>query len=160
MEAIVEEELTGRKQNTTIEISLHKSKYKIELRAPSKKYKPGLPFTVLVSEMNFNFQSQLSKRFASSLQASVQRFDGTPVTGDSNEIRIQQKASYYTDVNTTETTHSLDKNGLLHYSVTVPHSNGFTLKFFYMDAVEQLDWISAVQSDVGVYVKATIKTEK
>lgn len=55
MEAIVEEELTGRKQNTTIEISLHKSKYKIELRAPSKKYKPGLPFTVLVSEMNFNF---------------------------------------------------------------------------------------------------------
>lgn len=49
IEAVVEEELTGRKQNTTMEIALHKSKYKIDFVKSSSSYKPGLPFTVTVS---------------------------------------------------------------------------------------------------------------
>lgn len=49
IEAVVEEELTGRKQNTTMEIALHKSKYKIDFVKSSSAYKPGLPFAVTVS---------------------------------------------------------------------------------------------------------------
>lgn len=139
MEAIVEEEWTGRKQNTTIDVFLHKSKYKILLSNAATNYKPGLPYSVLVS---------------------VQKFDGTPVTSGSNSIRIRLASSYYDDENATETIQTLDSNGLLHYEVTVPHANGFTLKFVYLDAEERLGWIPAVHSETRAYLKATLKTEK
>lgn len=58
IEAVVEEELTGRKQNTTMEIALHKSKYKIDFVKSSADYKPGLPFTVTVSSA-FSCQRRL-----------------------------------------------------------------------------------------------------
>lgn len=48
IEAVVEEELTGRKQNTTYEVTLHKSKYRIDMQKSSPHYKPGLPFVVTV----------------------------------------------------------------------------------------------------------------
>lgn len=58
IEAVVEEEHTGRKQNTTTEIALHKSKYKIDFLKSSSEYKPGLPFTVTVS---WNVHSRRSR---------------------------------------------------------------------------------------------------
>lgn len=139
MEAIVEEEWTGRKQNTTIDLFLHKSKYKIVLSNSAPNYKPGLPYSVMVS---------------------VQKFDGTPVTNGLNSIRVLVASSYYDDENATETVHDLDSNGLLNYNAIVPHSNGFTLKFIYLDAEERLGWIPAVQSDTHTYLKAILRTEK
>lgn len=139
MEAIVEEELTGRKQNTTVDIFLHKSKFKILLSNAAPNYKPGLPYTVSVS---------------------VQKFDNTPVTSGSNSIRVRLASSYYDDENATETVHTLDSNGLLNYDITVSHANGFTLKFVYLDAEERLGWIPAVQSETRTYLKSTLKTEK
>lgn len=38
----------GRKQNTTFDFYLHKSKYKIQLTNAAANYKPGLPYSVLV----------------------------------------------------------------------------------------------------------------
>lgn len=137
IEAIVEEELTGRKQNTTFDLFLHKSKYKIILTNAAANYKPGLPYTVLVS---------------------VQKFDGTPV--GANSIRVRLASSYYDDANATEAVHSLDANGQLYYDIAVPHSNGFTLVFVYYDAEERLGWIPAVRSDTRTYIKATLKTDK
>lgn len=139
MEAIVEEELTGRKQNTTVDLFLHKSKYKIVLSNASPNYKPGLPYNVLVS---------------------VQKFDGTPVTGGASTIRVRLASSYYDDENATETVHTLDSNGLLNYDIIVPHSNGFTLKFVYLDAEERLGWIPAVHSNVRAFLRARLITEK
>lgn len=139
MEAIVEEEFTGRKQNTTYDLFLHKSKYKIVLSNTTPNYKPGLPYAVLVS---------------------VQKFDGTPVTNGANTIRVRLATSYYDDENATESVHTLDQNGLLHYDIIVPHSNGFTIKFIYLDAEERLGWIRAVHSNTQAYLKATLKTEK
>lgn len=40
---------SGRKQNTTFDFYLHKSKYKIQLTNAASNYKPGLPYSVLVS---------------------------------------------------------------------------------------------------------------
>lgn len=91
---------------------------------------------------------------------SVQQFDGTPVTSGSSEIRILQSSSYYEDKNATETSYELDSNGVLRYSVVVNHSNGFTLKFIYLDAEERLGWISASQSSVGAFIKANLRTEQ
>lgn len=48
MEAVVEEELTGRKQSATFTITLHKYKYTIKNLNNQYSYKPGLPFEILV----------------------------------------------------------------------------------------------------------------
>lgn len=139
MEAIVEEEWTGRKQNTSVDLFLHRSKFKIVLSNAASYYKPQLSYRVLVS---------------------VQKFDGTPVTSGPNSIRVRVASSYYDDQNATETIHTLDSNGLLDYEVIVPHANGFTLKFLYLDAEERLGWISAVSSQSQAYLKAALITER
>lgn len=92
----------------------------------------------------------------------MQRFDGTPVINGPDEIVVRQASSYFDDDEnvTTETRHTIDAQGFLHYSLIVPHSKGFTLKFIYQDAEEKTSWISAVHSNGEVYLKATLKTEK
>lgn len=49
IEVTVQEALTGRRQNTSASIPLHKNKYKMELVNTSPYYKPGLKFTTYVS---------------------------------------------------------------------------------------------------------------
>lgn len=78
----------------------------------------------------------------------------------SDEILIRQASNYYDDENVTETRHSLNSQGILYYSLIVPHSKGFTLKFIYLDAEEKLGWIPAIHSHNQVYLKATLKTER
>jgi CD109 antigen len=49
IDVTVEEALTGRRQNTTFEVMLHKYKYKMELIKTSEYFKPGLKYTAFVS---------------------------------------------------------------------------------------------------------------
>jgi len=49
IDVTVEEALTGRRQNTTFEVMLHKYKYKLELIKTSDYFKPGLKYTAFVS---------------------------------------------------------------------------------------------------------------
>lgn len=131
-------------------------------------YKPNLPYTLVVRYFylffGLIFQSAKCLLFKIILcllsQASVQRFDGTPVVDGSDEILVRLSTNYYDDENVTETRHTIDSNGLLYYSLVVPHSRGFTLKFIYMDAEEKLGWIPAIHSHNHAYIKATLKTEK
>ena len=51
IEVAVEESLTGRRQNTSAQVMLHKYKYNMELIKTSEHYKPGLKYTAFVSEM-------------------------------------------------------------------------------------------------------------
>jgi CD109 antigen len=52
IEVTVQEALTGRRQNTSATIPLHKNKYKMELVNTSPYYKPGLKFATFVSFFN------------------------------------------------------------------------------------------------------------
>lgn len=45
----VEEALTGRRQNSSAQVMLHKHKYKLELVKTSEYFKPGLKYTAFVS---------------------------------------------------------------------------------------------------------------
>lgn len=83
-----------------------------------------------------------------------------PVQSGSNEIRVLQSSNYYDDKNASESIHELDSNGILRYSFVVGHSNGFTLKFVYMDAEEKLGWISADQSKSQAFIRAELRTLK
>lgn len=49
IDVTVEEALTGRRQNTSFEVMLHRYKYKMELIKTSEYYKPGLKYTAFVS---------------------------------------------------------------------------------------------------------------
>jgi CD109 antigen len=49
IDAAVEEALTGRRQNTTFEVMMHKYKYKMEFIKTSEYFKPGLKYTAFVS---------------------------------------------------------------------------------------------------------------
>lgn len=49
----VEEALTGRRQNNTAEMILHKYKYTMELVKTSEYFKPGLKYTAFVSYLLF-----------------------------------------------------------------------------------------------------------
>lgn len=94
------------------------------------------------------------------LQVSVQNFDGTPIRSEFNQIRVLESSSFYEDENTTESIRQLDSSGMLHFSLVVRHSNGFTLKFVYMDAEERLGWISAAQSKAHTFIRAELRTQK
>lgn len=48
IDVTVEESLTGRTQNTSMQITLHKHKYKMDLIKTSDYYKPGLKYTAYV----------------------------------------------------------------------------------------------------------------
>jgi hypothetical protein len=49
IDVTVEEALTGRRQNTSFEVMLHKYKYKMEVIKTSESFKPGLKYTAFVS---------------------------------------------------------------------------------------------------------------
>lgn len=49
IDAVVEEELTTRRQNTSVQVMLHKHKYTMELIKTSEYFKPGLKYTAFVS---------------------------------------------------------------------------------------------------------------
>lgn len=48
VDVIVEEALTGRKQNNSVQVHLHKYEYKMELIKTADYYKPGLKYTAYV----------------------------------------------------------------------------------------------------------------
>jgi len=51
IDVVVEEELTTRRQNASIQITLHKHKYTMELIRTSEYFKPGLKYTAFVSRI-------------------------------------------------------------------------------------------------------------
>lgn len=50
IDVAVEEALTGRRQNVSKQITLHKYKYTMELIKTSEYYKPGLKYTTFVRD--------------------------------------------------------------------------------------------------------------
>lgn len=98
IEAIVEETLTGRRQNGTGTVTLHKTKYKIIMTNDGDYYKPGLPFKTWVS---------------------VQHHDGTPVRDKTNKIAIDTVYEYQ-DANKTTKEYLMDDNGMVELDMVIP----------------------------------------
>lgn len=54
LDVTVEESLTGRRQNISTHITLHKNKYTMDLIKTSEYYKPGLKYTAFVCKFIYN----------------------------------------------------------------------------------------------------------
>lgn len=96
IEAIVEETLTGKKQNGTVTVSLHKTNYKIQMTNEEESYKPGLPFKTWVT---------------------VQHYDGTPVRDKLNKVLVETVFDYK---NSTSKEYILDDNGMIEIDTVIP----------------------------------------
>lgn len=58
IDVIIEEGLTGRRQNNSMEVHIHKYDYKMEIIKTADYYKPGLKYTAYVCYLR-SFQSRM-----------------------------------------------------------------------------------------------------
>lgn len=103
IEAIFEEELTGRRQNGSTQITIHKFKYDMELTKESNDYKPGLPFNVFVK---------------------VKYYDGSPLIDKVNPVKIFTSYTW-NDENATSTDYFLDEHGMANIKILIPVNTSY-----------------------------------
>lgn len=103
IEAIFEEELTGRRQNGSTQITIHKFKYNMELVKESENYKPGLPFNIFVK---------------------VKYYDGSPLVDKVNPVKLFTSYTWQDD-NGTSTDYYLDEHGMAAIKVIVPVNTSY-----------------------------------
>ncbi|EAT39604.1 AAEL008607-PA [Aedes aegypti] len=138
IEAVVEEELTGRKQNSSSKVKIYDRAYNMELVKSSEKFKPGLPFTAW-------------------LKATFQ--DGAPLQDDTNSVKVTQEFGW-PNQNTTEHTYKLDKNGMAKLIIdTETSSDSISFRAEYLGATFYLGSISQGWVKYSAYVRAKVLTE-
>jgi CD109 antigen len=103
IEAIFEEEFTGRRQNGSTQITLHKFKYNMELIKESERYKPGLPFNLFI-RVNYH--------------------DGSPLQDKVNPVKILSSYTF-NEENATSTDYFLDEHGMANVKVIVPVNSSY-----------------------------------
>ncbi|KMQ97464.1 cd109 antigen [Lasius niger] len=101
IDVVVEEALTTRRQNASIQVTLHKHKYTMELIKTSEYFKPGLKYTAFLKLTNH---------------------DGSPVQDTKNDVLIAYGYTYdrsaYLNV-----TRMLDQNGMVQLDLYPPKAN-------------------------------------
>lgn len=146
IEAVVEEALTGRKQNTTTSMTLHKNKYNLEFTTESQKYKPGLPVEATIK---------------------VAYHDGTPVTDKNNEVEIFETYRETYEYSATTMTPSaskkvkLDSNGMARITLNVPENTTIIdVRAQYLDVTGYLGYLQRSESKTSSYVTLAVNTIK
>ncbi|XP_012136997.1 thioester-containing protein 1 allele R1 isoform X2 [Megachile rotundata] len=143
IDVTVEESLTGRTQNTSTQIILHKHKYKMELIKTSEYYKPGLKYTAFIK---------------------LTYHDGTPVQDDKNPVLIMYGYTYnqsaYTNI-----TGMLDKNGMIQLDFYPPKSKDSSSFPLNIEAqyLNLREWFPSTNQAVSLsneYIQAILKTKK
>lgn len=135
VEAIVEEALTGRRQNASTKLVVHKHPYRLHLFKSSEYYKPGLDY---------------------SAQLHVSKHDGSPATG---AVTIRHGFSYDSD-KYTSSEYTLDSNGMIDLQFKTPASNHSVLgiEAQYQDLKEWFSAVTASSSLNGIFIQTTLLT--
>lgn len=146
IEAVVEEALTGRKQNTTTSMTLYKDKYTLEFTAASRKYKPGLPVEATIK---------------------VAYHDGSPVTDKNNEVEIfetyREAYEYSATTKNPSTARKvlLDSNGMARVTFHVPHNTSIIdVRAQYLEVTGYLGYLERSESKTSSYVTLAVNTVK
>ncbi|XP_035781235.1 CD109 antigen-like isoform X2 [Anopheles albimanus] len=135
-EAVVEEELTGRKQNATTKVMIYDRRYKMELVKSDDNYKPGLPYTAWLK---------------------VSHQDDSPVQDQTNPVEVQQSTYMGQPI---KTNYTLDGNGMAKLVIDTDVNGSFiNLQAYYLGQEFYLNGISKADSDVDSYIRARVVTE-
>lgn len=152
IEAVVEEALTGRKQNSSGKVTLHKNKYNVEIKGENT-YKPGLPYAAY---------------------ASVTYHDGSPVRDKTKKVfvNIESQEDYYywrnpESENKEETKFTedreleLDDNGQAKIKFSPPEGNfsRFRIQAKYQDVSYDYFYIRKDDSKVEEYIQVRVVTD-
>ncbi|XP_063696587.1 CD109 antigen-like isoform X3 [Culicoides brevitarsis] len=138
IEAIVEEELTGRRQNGTGKATLHKSRHKIDFVKDTDEYRPGLPFTTYV-KVNFH--------------------DGAPVQDTSNPVNVSIQY-FWRDNSSQEKLVTLDGNGMARIDLVVPKdADTLSVSATYLGVTSYMGYVKQAKSESGSYLSAKLLTE-
>lgn len=143
IDVAVEESLTGRRQNTSMQLTLHKHKYTMDLIKTSEYYKPGLKYTAFIK---------------------LTYHDGTPVRDNKNPVTIMYGYTYsqsaYTNI-----TRILDDNGMVQLDFYPPKSSDnisfpLNIEAQYLNLHEWFPSTNQAMSRNNEYIQATLKTDK
>ncbi|XP_011255612.1 CD109 antigen isoform X2 [Camponotus floridanus] len=143
IDVVVEEALTTRRQNTSIQITLHKHKYTMELIKTSEYFKPGLKYTAFLKLTNH---------------------DGSPVQDTKNDVLIAYGYSYdrsdYFNI-----TKMLDQNGMIQLDLYPPKQKDnisfpLNIEAQYLNLHEWFPTTNSATSLSNEYIQAVLKTEK
>ncbi|CAL1684749.1 unnamed protein product [Lasius platythorax] len=143
IDVVVEEALTTRRQNASIQVTLHKHKYTMELIKTSEYFKPGLKYTAFLKLTNH---------------------DGSPVQDTKNDVLIAYGYTYdrsaYLNV-----TRMLDQNGMVQLDLYPPKANDnisfpLNIEAQYLNLHEWFPATNQATSLSNEYIQAVLKTEK
>ncbi|XP_055599446.1 thioester-containing protein 1 allele R1-like isoform X28 [Uranotaenia lowii] len=138
VEAVVEEELTGRKQNATTKIKIYDRRYKFDLIKSAENFKPGLPYTAW-------------------LKGSFQ--DGAPIQDATNQVIVTQEAGWPRR-NVSRDSYTLDKNGMAKLKInTDGETDSIDLKAEYLGSEFYLGSISKGWINTKAYLRAKVLTD-
>ncbi|XP_012262615.2 CD109 antigen-like isoform X2 [Athalia rosae] len=143
LEVTVEEALTGRRQNTSVQMTLHKHKYTMELIKTAESYKPGLKYTAFLK---------------------LAYHDGSPVQDQINPVNIAYGFTY-DQANYTNITRKLDEHGMIQLDFYPPLNDEESVAPLNIEAqyLNLHEWFLATHRAVspsGTYIQAILKTEK
>ncbi|KAG7209379.1 hypothetical protein KM043_015478 [Ampulex compressa] len=143
IDVAVEESLTGRRQNTSMQLTLHKHKYTMELIKTSEYYKPGLKYTAFIK---------------------LAYHDGSPVRDTKNPVLIAYGYTYnqsaYSNI-----TRMLDEHGMVQLDFYPPTSKDnisfpLNIEAQYLNLHEWFPSTNQAMSLNNEYIQAILKTEK
>ncbi|XP_055853354.1 thioester-containing protein 1 allele R1 [Episyrphus balteatus] len=142
LEAVVEEETSGAKQNTTTVVNLFRDRYSIETIRIPKYYIPGVPFEVMVK---------------------IVRNDGSQLKDFSTDISAFLTNSYGGSEMYNKTNYTLDGNGVVKLKFTVPeedHDAYHSVIVTYMDVSIDAGKIPRKQLNSKNFILAQIVTDR
>ncbi|XP_011158223.1 CD109 antigen isoform X2 [Solenopsis invicta] len=143
IDAVVEEELTTRRQNVSTQITLHKHKYTMELIRTSEYFKPGLKYTAFLK---------------------LAYHDGSPVQDTKNDVLIAYGYTYnqsaYSNIS-----RKLDEHGMVQLDFYPPKAKDnisfpLNIEAQYLNLHEWFPSTNQAMSQSNEYIQATLKTEK
>ncbi|XP_057327735.1 CD109 antigen-like isoform X1 [Microplitis mediator] len=143
LEVAVEDGLTGRRQNVSMQMTLHKHKYTMELIKTSDYYKPGLKYTAFIK---------------------LTYHDGSPVRDNNNPVKISYGYTYnqsaYTNI-----TRMLDSNGMVQLDFYPPNNSSedaspLNIEAEYLNLHEWFPATNQAMSPSNTFIQATVKTDK
>ncbi|XP_032689989.1 CD109 antigen-like isoform X2 [Odontomachus brunneus] len=143
IDAVVEETLTSRRQNTSMQITLHKHKYTMELIKTSKYFKPGLKYTAFLK---------------------LAYHDGSPVQDTKNPVLIAYAYTYNQSAYT-HITRMLDEHGMVQLDFYPPNAKDdmsyhLNIEAQYLNLHEWFASTNQARSLNNEYIQANLKTEK
>ncbi|KAF5298450.1 hypothetical protein FQR65_LT01229 [Abscondita terminalis] len=142
VDVTIEEALTGRRQNNSAEVHLHKYDYKMELIKTADYYKPGLKYTAYIK---------------------VSKHDGSPLLPDRNAVNVRYGYSQR-DEEYVQNSYQLNKDGIIKLDIYTPknftNETALRIEAQYMDLKERMPPVPAAVSPTRTYLQVNLDNDK